>query len=315
MSTYLLEPEVAGRRWAGPLDGRVLRVLRESPPAALALLTLVLMLMGALFAPLIAPQDAFSPAVLDLFDANTPPLAANEWTGRVFLLGTDDQGRDILSAILFGARVSFLVGFGSVLTAVVIGGSLGLLAGWRGGLLESAIMRAADVQLSIPPILMALVMFGVSRAALPGRVHDRAIVWEIILAIGLAAWPQYARMVRSLTIVEKGKEYVDASRIMGLHPVRIALRHILPNIAPPILATAALGFAVAVTAEATLSFLGAGIPPTRPSLGALIRVGQEYIAAGQWWILAFPSIALMALALSVNVVGDWLRQFLNPRLQ
>lgn len=314
--THSLDPTtISWRSRRNRLEGNLAGALLASPAALVAAVVLTLLLLAALLAPIIAPQNAFSPGALNLLDGKTPPLTPSLFTGRVFLLGTDDQGRDILSAILYGARISFLVGIGAVLIAVLFGGSLGLVAGWRGGRIDTLIMRLADVQLGLPPILMALLLFGVSRAALPAAVHDRAIVWLIILAIALATWPQYARMVRGLTLVEMGKEYIEAARIMGLRAASIALRHIVPNIAAPVLVAATLGFAVAVIAEATLSFLGAGIPATQPSLGSLIRIGQEYVASGEWWMLFFPAVFLVVLSLSVNIVGDWLRETLNPRLR
>lgn len=302
-------------RLARGLDSDLAYSFQRSPVVVLAALVLTILVGSAFLAPWIAPQDPFDPASLNLLEGKTPPLTANEFTGKRFLLGTDDQGRDVLAVVLYGSRISLTVGLGAVLLSALLGVSLGLLAGYRGGLLDGLIMRIADVQLSFPSILIALLIFGVVRAFLPPHAHEHAALSVLILSIGLSAWPQFARTVRGMTMVEKNREYVQAARIIGLHPALIMVRHVLPNVMPPVLVIATLGLAIAITAEATLSFLGVGLPPTRPSLGTLIRIGQEYIASGEWWILLYPSLALVALALSVNLLGDWLRDVLNPRLR
>lgn len=302
-------------RLARGLDSDLAYSFQRSPVVVLAALVLTILVSSAFLAPWIAPQDPFDPASLNLLEGKTPPLTANEFTGKRFLLGTDDQGRDVLAVVLYGSRISLTVGLGAVLLSALLGVSLGLLAGYRGGLLDGLIMRIADVQLSFPSILIALLIFGVVRAFLPPHAHEHAALSVLILSIGLSAWPQFARTVRGMTMVEKNREYVQAARIIGLHPALIMVRHVLPNVMPPVLVIATLGLAIAITAEATLSFLGVGLPPTRPSLGTLIRIGQEYIASGEWWILLYPSLALVALALSVNLLGDWLRDVLNPRLR
>jgi peptide/nickel transport system permease protein len=248
-------------------------------------------------------------------DGFTPPMEPNAFTGNVFWLGTDNQGRDIFSAILYGARISLFVGFSAVLFAMVLGIAVGLLAAWRGGWVDSLLMRIADVQLSFPSILIALLIFGVARGIIPPTHREAMAIWVLIVAIGLSDWVQFARVVRGAAMVEKAREYVQAARVIGVHPVRIVLTHILPNVMGPVLVIATIGLALAIIAEATLSFLGVGVPPTQPSLGTLIRIGQGFLFSGEWWIILFPSIALLALALSVNLLGDWLRDALNPRLK
>lgn len=296
-------------------DSDIAYSFRQSPVTMAAGLVVVLIFVGALLAPLLATQDPFNPAGLNLMDGKTPPLTANEFTQNVYLLGTDDQGRDVLSTILYGSRASLLVGFAAVGLAMLIGVTLGLIAGYRGGIVDSIIMRIADIQLTFPSILVAMMIFGVFRGVLPVQSHATLAVPVLILAIGLSDWPQYARTVRGVTLVERNKEYVQAARVIGLAPLTIMIRHVLPNVLGPVLVIGTLGLALAIIAEATLSYLGVGVPPTQPSLGTLIRIGQEYIASGEWWILLFPSLTLLALALSVNLLGDWLRDALNPKLR
>ena len=297
------------------LDSDLLYSFRRSPVVVVSAAVLAIIVLAALLAPLVAPHDPFDPASLNLMDGKTPPLAKNQFTGNSYLLGTDDQGRDVLSVILYGSRISLLVGFASVLLSASLGIALGLVAGYRGGALDSVIMRIADVQLTFPAILVALMIFGIVKGFLPPTEHERAALTVLILSIGLSAWPQYARTVRGVTMVERHKDYVQAARIIGLTPAVIMVRHVLPNVIGPVLVIATLGLALAIIVEATLSFLGVGVPPTKPSLGTLIRVGQEYIASGEWWILLYPSLTLLALSLSVNLLGDWLRDALNPKLR
>ncbi|MFN4010556.1 MAG: ABC transporter permease [Pannonibacter sp.] len=296
-------------------DSDIAYSFRHSPVAVLAALVSLAIILPAIFAPLLAPYDPFNPASLNLMDGFTPPGEPNAFTGNVFLLGTDNQGRDILSAILYGARISLFVGFSAVLFGMVLGITLGLLAGWRGGWVDSLLMRIADVQMSFPSILIALLIFGVARGFIPQDMREELAIWVLIVSIGLSEWVPFARVVRGSTMVEKNKEYVQAARVIGVHPARIVVSHILPNVLGPVLVIATIHLALAIIAEATLSFLGVGVPPTQPSLGTLIRIGQGFLFSGEWWILLFPSIALLALALSVNLLGDWLRDALNPRLR
>jgi peptide/nickel transport system permease protein len=263
----------------------------------------------------LSPQNPFDPAQLDLSDGFSPPMVANEITGRVFLLGTDPQGRDMFSAMLYGSRVSLLVGFASVVFSLVVGVTLGLVAGYLGGRIEALIMRVADIQLSFPAILVALLVFGVARGVIPPSQQEDATLIVLILAIGISNWAQYARTVRATTMVEKRKVYVDAARLIGLKSFVIMLKHVLPNVTGPVLVIATINLALAIIEEATLSFLGVGMPPTQPSLGTLIRIGQQFLFSGEWWILLSPALLLILLALSINLLGDWLRDVLNPRLR
>ncbi len=304
-------PNAVARAW----DSDIAWSFRHSPLAIIAALVSVVIILAAVFAPWIAPHDPFNPASLNLMDGFTPPMEPNQFTGNVYWLGTDNQGRDVFSTILYGARISLFVGFMAVMFAMVLGISLGLIAGYRGGWVDSLLMRVADVQLTFPSILLALLIFGVARGFIPPAYRDAMAIWVLIVAIGLSDWVQYARVVRGATMVEKSKEYVQAARVIGAHPVKILIRHILPNVMGPVLVIATIGLALAIIAEATLSFLGVGVPPTQPSLGTLIRIGQGFLFSGEWWILLFPSITLLALALSVNLLGDWLRDALNPRLR
>jgi peptide/nickel transport system permease protein len=305
------QPGAFARTW----DSDIAYSFRKSPLAILAALVSLLIILAAVFAPFIAPHDPFNPATLNLMDGFTPPMEPNQFTGNLYWLGTDNQGRDVFSTILYGARISLFVGFMAVLLAMVLGITLGLIAGYRGGWVDSLLMRVADVQLTFPSILLALLIFGVARGFIPPAYRDAMAIWVLIVAIGLSDWVQYARVVRGATMVEKSKEYVQAARVIGAHPAKILLRHILPNVMGPVLVIATIGLALAIIAEATLSFLGVGVPPTQPSLGTLIRIGQGFLFSGEWWILLFPSITLLALALSVNLLGDWLRDALNPRLR
>ena len=287
---------------------------RRSPVTVVAAAVTLVMILGATFAGWIAPQNPFDLASLHLFDAFTPPAWHEDGSTR-FLLGSDDQGRDVLSAILYGSRVSLLVGFSSVLLAASIGVTLGLISGYVGGAVDAVIMRVADVQLSFPAILVALLIDGVARGVLPRETHDELAIPVLILAIGLAGWVNYARTVRGSTMVEASKEYVQAARLVGISAPLIMLRHVLPNVMGPVLVIATIHLAVAVVTEATLSFLGVGVSPTRPSLGTLIRVGNDFLFSGEWWMTIFPGLALVLLVLSVNLLGDWLRDALNPKLQ
>jgi len=296
------------------LDSDLAYAFRRSPVAMASAAVAAVMILSAVFAPWLAPYDPFDPATLNLMDGFTPPLETG-FSGDRYLLGTDDQGRDVLSAILYGTRISLLVGVCAIAFAMVLGTTLGLVAGYVGGWVDSLIMRIADVQLSFPAILVALLIFGVARAVLPREVHEDMAIYVLILAIGLSDWVQFARTVRGTTLVEKNKEYVQAARVIGVHPAAIVFKHVLPNTLGPVTVIATIGLALAIITEATLSFLGVGVPPTQPSLGTLIRIGGNFLFSGEWWITLFPGVALVMLALSVNLLGDWLRDALNPRLR
>ena len=276
---------------------------------------LTALLIGAAFlAPVIAPHDPYDLKSLELIDADKPPAWEEGGEAR-FLLGTDDQGRDILSTIMYGTRASLTIGLCSVLLAVAIGLSLGLWAGYAGGRIDAAIMRVADVQLTFPAILTALLIDGVALAIFKRYTLEGGKFWILVMAIGLSYWVQYARTVRGVTLVERDKEYVQAARLIGIRPVKIMFQHILPNVMGPVLVLATIQVATAILTEATLSFLGVGVPPTQPSLGTLIRVGNDFLFSGEWWITIFPGITLAILALAVNLLGDWLRDALNPKLR
>ena len=278
-----------------------------------ALLT-VLILGAALLAPLIAPHNPYDLASLSLLDSNIPPAWVQGGDSR-FLLGTDDQGRDILSTILYGTRSSLLIGVTAVLLATVLGVALGLWAGYAGGRVDAFIMRAADVQLTFPAILTALLVDGVMLAIFKNYSLDAGKFWVLVISIGLAFWVQYARTVRGVTLVERNKEYVEAARLIGLSPLKIMFQHILPNVMSPVLVIATINLALAIITEATLSFLGVGLPPTAPSLGTMIQIGNKFLFSGSWWMVAFPGVTLALLALAVNLLGDWLRDALNPKLR
>ncbi|MET0346078.1 MAG: ABC transporter permease [Casimicrobiaceae bacterium] len=306
-------PEIRGN-FATAWDSDLAYSFRRSPVAMISAIVLAICLFCAVFAPLVAPHNPFDLRTLNLSDALKPPSWEAEGN-PAFLLGTDDQGRDVLSAIMFGARISLAVSFAAVALAMILGVSLGLLAGYVGGRVDAVIMRIADVQLSFPAILIALLIDGVARVMLPRGSHDNVALAVLIIAIGLSNWVQYARTVRGSTMVEKSKEYIQAARVIGLSPLAIMRRHLLPNVLGPMLVIATINMATAITTEATLSFLGVGVPVTQPSLGTLIRVGNDFLFSGEWWITIFPGIALVVMVLSINLLGDWLRDALNPRLR
>ena len=300
----------ATRRW---LDGDIGHSFRSSPTAIVAAVIAFVCIFCAVFAPWVAPHNPFDLATLELSNARLPPAWIEGGTSS-FLLGTDDQGRDILSALMYGARISLAVGFASVALSVVVGVALGLLAGFLGGWIDSVLMRLCDVMLSFPAILVALLIAGVGRALFP-NAHESLAFGVLIVSISLTGWVQYARTVRGSTLVERNKEYVQAARVTGVAPLRIMRGHVLPNVMGPVLVLATIQVATAIITEATLSFLGVGAPPTSPSLGTLIRVGNDYLFSGEWWITIFPGVMLVLIALSVNLLGDWLRDALNPRLR
>ncbi len=296
------------------LDSDIWFSFKRSKVTVAAAIVSGAMILAALIAPWISPQNPFDPAALDLLDAFTPPVWYEDGNPR-FLLGTDDQGRDMLSALLYGSRISIMVGLISVVLAMAIGISLGLIAGYVGGTIDAVIMRIADVQITFPAILVALLIDGVARGLLPNERHDELALAVIVTALGLSIWPQFARTVRGSTMVEKNKEYVQAARVIGLSRGLIMVRHVLPNVMGPVLVIATINLAIAVLGEATLSFLGVGVPPTEPSLGTLIRIGNDFLFSGEWWIVIFPGVTLATLILSVNLLGDWLRDALNPKLR
>lgn len=286
----------------------------RSPVALLAALAALLCIVTAVGAPLVAPHDPFDLKTLELADARLPPAWMDGGSAN-YPLGSDDQGRDVLSAIFYGMRISLLVGATSVIAALLLGVGVGLLAGYRGGAVDAFVMRVADVQLSFPAILIALLISGVARTLFPQATSSALALAVLIVAIAMSGWVQYARTVRGSTLVERNKEYVQAARVIGVRPWRILLFHILPNVLGPVLVLATVHLATAIITEATLSFLGVGVPPTMPSLGSLVRTGNDYLFSGEWWILLFPCCALVLLVLSVNLLGDWLRDAINPKLQ
>lgn len=301
--------------WAGwkrvSVENELLYLFLRSPVAQFAAAIAFISILGAFFAPLLAPTNPYDLASFDLLDSFVPP-AFSEGGDQRFFIGTDDQGRDLLSSIMYGARLSLIVGLSSVLFAAVLGTSLGLSAGYIGGRYDSIVMRIADVQLSLPAILTALLVDGVARGILPRAQHEQLLLVVLTVAIGLSLWVDFARIARASTFVERNKEYVQADEIMGVHPLRIMFVTILPNILGPLLVIGTVDLAVAILLEATLSFLGVGVPPNQPSLGTLINIGTQYIFSGEWWIVVFPSLSLIIMIVSVNILGDFMRDALNP---
>lgn len=308
------KPVTAPNPIARALDSDLWWSFTRSPLTVTAGVVTSIYFLAAILAPLITPQNPFDPASLVYADSFTPPSWTEDGLPQ-YLLGTDDQGRDIFSTLIYGARISLLVGFAAVIFSAVLGITLGITAGYVGGFTETLVMRTADVQLTVPGILVALMIDGVVRVKLGGEMTEEIAVLVLVFAIGLSDWPQYARVTRGATMVEKNKEYVQAAHVIGIHPLLIMLRHILPNVMGPVLVLATIGLALAIIAEATLSFLGVGMPPTTPSLGTLIRIGNNFLFSGEWWITLFPCVALVVLVLSVNLLGDWLRDALNPKLR
>ncbi|MEL7470190.1 MAG: ABC transporter permease [Pseudomonadota bacterium] len=304
----------APTRWQRIRESDITHSFLSSPGAMIAAAITVACILTAFLAPLIAPFDPFDPAQISLWDGKLPPAWA-EGGQPQYLLGTDNQGRDMLSTILYGGRLSIIVGLAAVALGMVLGVMLGVISGYVGGTTDAVIMRIADVQLTIPGILLAILINGIGRAALPLDMREEFAIYVVIIAIGLTDWPQFARVARGATLVEANKEYVQAARVIGLPGWLIMVRHILPNTLRPVLVIATIGLALSIISEATLSFLGQGIPPTTPSLGTLIRVGNEYLFSGLWWITFFPAIALVVLVFAVNLLGDWMRDALNPKLR
>ncbi len=295
-------------------DSDFVYTFRRSPVAIVSTVVVLICVVGAFFSGWLAPHDPFDLASLSLMDSFKPPAFMAD--GDIaYPLGTDDQGRDVLSGIMYGARISLIVGIFSIGFAIVVGVVVGLVAGYFGGLVDSLLMRVADVQLTFPSILIALLVDGVVRAVLPRDFQERSELYVLIFAIGIARWPGFARTVRGSTMVERGREYVMAARVIGLSSMRIMATHILPNVLGPVLVIATISLGQAILDEAALSFLGVGLPPTKPSLGTLIRVGYDFLFSGEWWVTIFPGVALAAMVLSINLLGDWLRDALNPRLR
>jgi peptide/nickel transport system permease protein len=300
-------------RLARILDSDLYYSFRSSRLVVVAAAITLLMVGAALLAPLIAPHNPYDLQALNLMDSDLPPAWVANGDSR-FLLGTDDQGRDIFSTILYGTRSSISISVLAVLLAIGIGVSLGLVAGYYGGIVDTIIMRIADVKLTFPAILVALLINGIAQTLFKGRLGGSEF-WILVLSIGLSFWVQYARTVRGMTLVEKNKEYVQAARLIGMSKTAIMFKHVLPNVLSPVLVIATINLALAVITEATLSFLGVGLPPTEPSLGTMIQIGNKYLFSGSWWMVAFPGITLAVLVLAVNLLGDWLRDALNPKLR
>lgn len=316
MTIPVFEPETTKKPslWARLADNDLFIDFKNNPLVILATIITLIFLVSSLLAPWIAPKDPFNPLTLDIMDSNLPPFWQAD--GSVdFLLGTDDQGRDMLSAVLYGLRISIIISALGVLLAATIGIVLGVVAGYFGGIVDAVIMRVADIQLSFPAILIALLIDGVLHAMLPSISREDSASWVIILSIGLSFWVQYARTIRSSTMVERKKDYVSAAKLFGVSNIAIMARHILPNVMGPVLVILTINFGLAIITEATLSYLGVGLPPMQPSLGTLIRTGQEYLFSGEWWVVAFPGLALAILVLAINLIGDWLRDALNPKLR
>jgi peptide/nickel transport system permease protein len=301
-------------RLAAALDSDLLHAFLRSKITIAAAVVTVTLVLAAVLAPWIAPYNPFDLRQLNLLDSHLPPAWLAGGDPR-YLLGTDDQGRDVLSTILYGSRISLGVGILAVGLAAALGIVLGLIAGYAGGFLDALIMRIADVQLTFPAILIALLIDGTGRALFGEHRNETLEFWVLVLSIGLSFWVQYARTVRGSTLVEKSKDYVLAARLIGIHPAKILFRHVLPNVIGPVLVIATINLALAIITEATLSFLGVGLPPTQPSLGTLIRIGNNFLFAGEWWIAIFPGITLALLVVAINLLGDWLRDALNPRLR
>ena len=314
MSERTVQTPPAGGRIAGMLDSDLFYSFRHSPIAMVSALVAAVLIIGSMGAPWLAPHNPMDLASLSLLDSFKPPLPLPDadWSNP---LGTDNQGRDVLSAIMYGARVSLLVGFLAVGFAVVVGVTIGLVAGYAGGVIDALLMRIADVQLTFPAILTALLVDGVIGAALPKSLHSDLQLYVLIFAIGISLWPGFARTVRGSTLVERNKDYVMAARVIGLSSTRVMLTHVLPNVVGPVLVIGTLALGNAILAEATLSFLGVGLPPTEPSLGTLIRIGNDFLFSGQWWVTIYPGVALVLMVLAINLLGDWLRDALNPRLR
>ena len=299
---------------ARALDSDLAYNFRRSPIAIVSAVIVVFCLAVALLAPLVAPYNPFDLASLNLMDSMIPPAFLPDGSAA-HLLGTDNQGRDLVSAMIYGGRISLVIGLSAVVFATVVGVVVGLAAGYAGGAVDAVLMRIADIQLTFPAILIALLVSGVVGVVLPSNLHEALEVYVLIFAIGISRWPQFARTVRSSTMVERGRDYVLAARVIGLSGPRIVFTHILPNAWGPVVVIATINIGLSILDEATLSFLGVGLPATEPSLGTLIRIGNDYLYSGEWWITIFPGVALALMVLAINLLGDWLRDAVNPRLR
>jgi peptide/nickel transport system permease protein len=314
MNTTTLPDASQPSAWQRFADSDFVYGFRRTPTAVVSAVVLLLFFLVALLAPWLAPQNPFDPAALELMNSRLPPAWLDGGQLK-FPLGTDGQGRDLLSVLMYGLRISLLVSFCATLFSLVVGVTLGLVSGYAGGRTDNLIMRLADMQLSFPTILVALLIDGLSHAVLPRAVHEKIALLVVIFAIGISTWVQYARTVRGATLVEKSKDYVHAARLIGMGPMRILFKHVLPNVLGPVLVIATLSLGLGILTEATLSFLGLGVPPTSPSLGTLIRIGNEVLFSGEWWVTVMPGVCLVILVLAINLLGDWLRDVFNPRLK
>ncbi|RTR05078.1 ABC transporter permease [Halomonas nitroreducens] len=300
-------------RWERLRDSYLLYSFKRDLIAQVSLLVFIVLVAAAVLAPWLAPMNPYDLAQIDILASELPPFWI-DGSDPAYVMGTDSQGRDLLSTILYGARVSLIIGFGAVAMQAALGVCFGLLAGYLGGRVDAFLMRLADIQLSFSTLMVAIVVGALFKAIFGGATYSAYAVPLLVLIIGLAEWPQYARTVRASVLAEKGKEYVDAARVMGLSSRRIMFRHILPNTLSPIFVISTVQVANAIISEAALSFLGLGMPETQPSLGSLIKSGFDYIQSGSWWITLIPGLVLVILVLVINLLGDWLRDVLNPRL-
>lgn len=300
-------------RWERFWDSNIAYSFRRNPVAICSMAIFLLIAVLSFLAPIIAPYDPYDPASIDLMNSEYPPVWVNGSLPE-FVLGTDDQGRDLLSTILYGTRLSIVIGLCAVALQAFLGISIGLIAGYVGGRTDSLLMRMADIQLSFSTLMVAIIFLAVTQALFGSETFNRYAVFFLIAVIGVAEWPQYARTVRATVLAEKKKEYIDSARVLGFGPMRIMLRHILPNSLSPIFVISTVQVANAIISEASLSFLGLGMPPSQPSLGSLISAGFDYIYSGSWWITVIPGVVLVVLVLVINLLGDWVRDVLNPKL-
>ena len=313
MSTETISPNTEPSRWSKIVNSNMAYSFRRNPVAVVSLIIFALIAIAAFFAPLIAPYNPYDPAQIDIMNSEYPPAWVNGALPE-FMLGTDDQGRDLWSTILYGTRLSLLIGICAVALQAFLGISIGLIAGYIGGRLDNLLMRMADIQLSFSTLMVAIIFLAVTQAMFGTETFNRYAVFFLIAVIGVAEWPQYARTVRATVLAEKKKEYVDSARVLGFGPGRIMVRHILPNSLSPIFVISTVQVANAIISEASLSFLGLGMPPSQPSLGSLISSGFDYIFSGSWWITVIPGVVLVILVLVINLLGDWMRDVLNPKL-